>query len=199
MNSRLTQHAPILLARASTRQSGVLQQVLRALLFLLPCLGAQAVPPTDYEVKAAFIHNIAKFVEWPAAARDGGALRLCVLGHKPLDGALDALNGKPIGGKVWEVAPVDLPNNLGRCQVLFIAASESANLGQILESIEGDAVLTVGDSEGFAERGVMVNFYLEQNKVRFEINNGAALRAGFRISSQLLKLARIVAAAGGVK
>jgi hypothetical protein len=165
----------------------------------LSCASAQAGPPTEYEVKAAFIHNIAKFVEWPATARAKGALRLCILGQDSSGGAFDALRGKPIGDAVWEVLPVDRQSNLHQCRVLFIAASESGNLGQVLNDIKGHAVLTVGDSDGFAVQGVMVNFYLEQNRVRFEINNDAAGRAGLRISSQLLKLARIVAEPGGMK
>ncbi len=160
---------------------------------------AQAAPPTEYEVKAAFIHNIAKYVEWPDASRSGGALKLCLLGQSPFGNALEALRGKVIGDKVWEIVPANQQTNLSHCQVLFIAASESDKLGQVLENIKGDAVLTVADSDGFAGQGVMVNFYLEQNRVRFEINRDAASRGGFRISSQLLKLARIVAPAGGAQ
>ena len=84
-------------------------------------------------------------------------------------------------------------------QVLFIAVSESGNIRQILDGIEGSTVLTIGDTEGYAEQGVMVNFYLEDNMVRIEINIDAARRAGLNISSQLLKLARIVNQHGGVQ
>jgi hypothetical protein len=158
---------------------------------------AQAAPPTEYEVKAAFIHNIAKFVEWPAAPPADGKLRLCILGQDPFGAATGVLQGKQVGGSVWEVRSVNLPGDLKACHVLFIAASESGNLRQIHQRIEGAAVLTVGDTPGYAEQGVMVNFYLEENRVRFEINREAAGHAGFRISSQLLKLARIVPEAGG--
>ena len=163
------------------------------------CASAQAAPPAEYEVKAAFIHNIAKFVEWPAATRTAGPLKLCILGQSPFGSALDALQGKSIGNKVWEVLPAKPNTNLRECGVLFIAASESDNLSQILERLQGSPVLTMGDSDGYAAQGVMVNFYIEQNKVRFEINLGAASRAGLKISSQLLKLARIVAESGGTK
>lgn len=165
---------------------------------LLPHMGA-AAPPTEYEVKAAFIHNIAKFVDWPAAPRTFGISRLCLLGHEPFGKALDALQGKPVSGTIWDIAPVDYGANLKECRVLFISASESGNLGRILESVRRSPVLTVGDSDGYAERGVMVNFYLEANKVRFEINHEAAKRAGLGISSQLLKVARIVGDAGGAQ
>lgn len=173
--------------------------LLGAALAALTCVSAQAGPPTEYEVKAAFIHNIAKFVEWPAATGTKGALRLCVLGQDQFGSALDTLRGKPIGNTVWEVVPVDRQSNLRQCRVLFIAASESGNLRQVLDDIKGRAVLTIGDTGGYAGQGVIVNFYLEQNRVRFEINPQAASRAGLRISSQLLKLARIVAELGGMK
>jgi len=163
------------------------------------CASAQAAPPAEYEVKAAFIHNIAKFVEWPAATRTAGPLKLCILGQSPFGSALDALQGKSIGNKVWEVLPAKPNTNLRECGVLFIAASESDNLSQILERLQGSPVLTMGDTVGYAGEGVMVNFYLEQDKVRFEINNDAAGRAGLRVSSQLLKLARIVAGSGGMQ
>jgi hypothetical protein len=173
--------------------------LLGAALAAVTCVSAQAQAPTEYEVKAAFIHNIAKFVEWPATARTTGPLKLCILGQSPFGSALDALRGKPIGDKVWEVLPANQQTNLRKCNVLFIAASESGNLRKILDDIKDSAVLTVGDTDGYAEQGVMVNFYLDQNRVRIEINNDAAGRARLKISSQLLKLARIVAEAGGMK
>lgn len=170
-----------------------------AALFAGTCVNAHPASPTEYEVKAAFIHNIAKFVEWPAAARRTGSLKLCILGQSPFGNSLDALQGKTIGNKVWEVLPAKPNTNLRECGVLFIAASESDNLSQILERLQGSNVLTMGDTAGYAAQGVMVNFYLEQDKVRFEINVGATSRAGLKVSSQLLKLARIVAGSGGMQ
>jgi hypothetical protein len=168
-------------------------------LLALHCASVRADAPTEYEVKAAFIHNIAKFVEWPVRPAAGGSLRLCILGQSPLTEAAGLLQGKQVGDLVWEVRSVDSRSRLNECQVLFVAASESDNLRRVLEGLNGSAVLTVADSDGYAAQGVMVNFYIEQNKVRFEINAGAASRAGLRISSQLLKLARIVAEPGEMK
>lgn len=158
----------------------------------LLCTEAQAAPPGEYEVKAAFIHNIAKFVEWPAAAPSSGSATLCLLGEDPFKGALDALRGKQIGRMRWEIVPVTSKSPLTACRVLFIAASERGDLNRILANIGNSPVLTVGDSDSYARHGVVVNFYLEENRVRFEINREAAARAGLVISSQLLKLARIV-------
>lgn len=170
-----------------------------AFLFILPCANIHAEPPSEYEVKTAFVHNIARFVEWSAASRAGGELRLCLLGQSPLTEAAAALAGEKIDGLKWEVRHVNARSALRECQVLLIAASESDNLERILESIKGSAVLTVGDSGGYAERGVMVGFYLGANKVRFEINWESARRAGIKINSQLLKLARIVQGNGGMQ
>lgn len=173
--------------------------LLGAALAAVTCVSAQAAPPTEYEVKAAFIHNIAKFVEWPVAPPTDGKLRLCIVGQDPFGSVLDSLRGKRIGDKVWEVLPAKPNSNLRECGVLFIAASERNNLNQVLDAIKGSAVLTMGDSEGYAKQGVMVNFYLERNLVRFEINAEAASRAGLKMSSQLLKLARIVREPGGAQ
>ena len=166
-----------------------------ALCAAMPAIAAQA-QPSEYEVKAAFVHNIAKFVEWPAVPASGLA-RLCLLGEDPSGGAFDMLQGKPIGGLRWEVVKVDAGNGLKACRVLFIAPSERADLGRILAKMEGSPVLTVGDTDGYAEQGVMVNFYPEGGRVRFEINRAAAARAGLAISSQLLRLARLVDETGG--
>ena len=164
------------------------------------CATVRADLPTEYEVKAAFIHNIAKFVEWPEMGRSRtGELRLCILGKNPFGSALETLRNQPIGAMSWGVVNITQKSDLSGCQVLFIAASESTNLEQILHSIKGNAVLTIGDAEGYAVRGVIINFYMEGNKVRFEINMQAIKHSRLNISVQLLNFARIVSATGEVQ
>lgn len=181
------------------RSGKIFGLLLCASFIMLYCIDVEADGPSEYEVKAAFIHNIAKFIAWPVTTRTAGSQRLCTLGQNPFGRSLDALQGQAIGDKVWEISSVNLESNLHKCNVLFISASESGNLGKILDTTKGDAVLTIGDTSGYAQQGVIVNFYLERDKVRFEINNNAAERAGLKISSKLLKLARIVPDAGGSK
>ncbi|MDD5365834.1 MAG: YfiR family protein [Gallionellaceae bacterium] len=171
--------------------------ILWAALLALYCAGVPAAPLAEYEVKAAFVHNFAKYVEWPAAIKARSSLRLCILGQGQFAEAAEGLRGKRVGGAAWEVVPVGSRSDLGECQVLFIEASEADKLPRLLDGLKGSPVLTVADSEGYAAQGVAINFYLEQNKVRFEINPAAAGRAGLKISSQLLKVARIVAEPGG--
>jgi hypothetical protein len=172
--------------------------LLLAILLGMFCTGAQAAPLGEYEVEAAFVHNIAKFVEWPASVGAKGTLRLCILGQGPFGQAAEnLLSDKPLDNMVWEVAPVSTSADLSECQVLFIEASEAGNLPRLLDSLKDSPVLTVGNTDGYGEQGVIVNFYLEQDKVRFEINLAATNRVGLKISSQLLKLARIVQPKGG--
>ncbi len=159
---------------------------------LLFC-AAVAAAPTEYEVKAAFIHNVVKFVDWPITpATSEGMLRFCVFGQEMFGRANDALRDKPIGNMTWLVVAANGKSDLRECRVLFVSGAESGNLKRILDSVKGSPVLTIGDTEGYGELGIIVNFYLEDGKVRFEINPEAAKRAGLKMSSQLLKLARIV-------
>lgn len=163
---------------------------------MLLCLAltpAHAEHP-EYEIKAAFIHNIAKFVEWPAAPHAASALKLCVLGSNPFGKALDTLRDKQVGEMRWEPTAINSKSNLKGCGVLFIAASESGDLGRILDDLKGSTVLTLGDTDGYADQGVMVNFYLDGDKVRFEINLESANRAGIRLSSKLLKIGKVIGA-----
>jgi len=191
------QCARITAGRATARQAASWTRLLCAFLLATPCAGVRAAPPTEYEVKAAFIHNIAKFVEWPVALPASGRARLCLLGDDPSGGTFDVLQGKQVDKANWEVVKVDAGSSLKACRVLFIAASERADLGRILAGMADSPVLTVGDTAGYAERGVMVNFYPEGSRVRFEINRAAAARARLVISSQLLRLARLVDETGG--
>ncbi|MFA7242313.1 MAG: YfiR family protein [Sulfuricellaceae bacterium] len=159
-------------------------------LLLLALTPAHAVP-SEYDLKAAFIFQIAKFVEWPAGSAPP---RLCVLGGNPFGAALEALRGKPSPSpeRKMEVTLLDMGADIRECSMLFIASPAERHLERIVAISRGAGILTIGDTEGFAKRGAMVNFYLENGKVRFEINLDVARQGGLKISSKLLSLARIV-------
>ena len=157
---------------------------------------AQTEPPSEYQVKAAFLYNFVKFVEWPVDtfADPGAPFVLGVLGEDPFGSVLEqTLKGKTVNGRALVIRGVKQGKDLRTCHILFVSSSEIRHLDQILESLKGSSVLTVGEMERFAQSGGAVNFVLEQNRVRFEINPEAAARARLRISSKLLALARIVA------
>jgi hypothetical protein len=148
----------------------------------------------EYEVKAVFIYNLAKFIEWPDKSLDNSpTLTVYILGDDPFGAHLDAIKDKLIKGKTVVVKQIASPAALKNVGILYISSSEKEQLQDILKGISGLPILTVGDTQSFATRGVMVNFYLENNKIRFEINLEAARLAGLKISSNLLKMGKIIA------
>ncbi len=157
---------------------------------------AQSEPPTEYQVKAAFLYNFAKFVEWPADAFPDvqSPIVLGILGDDPFGSVLDKMiYGKAANGRGFVVKRVSEDAKLRSCHILFISSSEKKHLARILEGLKGAGVLTVGDMDRFAESGGVIHLLLAENKVRFGINLTAAARARLKISSKLLALARIVA------
>lgn len=165
--------------------------------FLNNSAGVRAWAQTvnEYQVKAAFLYNFAKFVEWSPDAFSSGSASLVVgiLGDDPFGSALDqTISGKSINGRQFTIKRLKWGQNLRDCQVLFISASERKRLPQILESLKGAAVLTVSELSNFSQQGGMITFILEENKVRFVINTDVAEQARLKISSKLLTLAKTV-------
>jgi YfiR/HmsC-like len=152
---------------------------------------AAAPSASEYDVKAAFLYNFTKFVDWPPEAfPDPNSLRICVLGEDPFGKSLQAVTDEQVGGHKLIVTRTESLAKPAGCQILFISRSERERVRQILAAVKDTPVLTVGDTQGFADDGVIINFVLEGSKVRFEINTRSADRAGIRISSKLLQLAK---------
>jgi hypothetical protein len=152
---------------------------------------------TEYQVKAAFLFNFAKFVEWPPDAFPSGdaPLQICVLGQDPFGRDFEQLIvEKTVNGHRLEVAHPEGVPQARACQILFIASSEKQRLREILQGLKGASVLTVGDTEGFAKMGGIINFVLDDNRVRFEINQKAAELAHLKLSARLLTVAKLVLA-----
>jgi hypothetical protein len=145
--------------------------------------------PGEYEVKAAFLYNFLTFVEWPATMKRADALRVCVMADPPALNAFNELSGQIAAGRKIATFHVTPGDSLGPCHVLFIGSQAEHDLPRIMKALEGASVLTIGDTAGFARKGVIINFYLQNKKVRFDIDAAAARRAGITISSKLLKLA----------
>jgi hypothetical protein len=157
--------------------------------------GAESPSPTASQVKAAFLYNFAKFVEWPADVlpESSTEMGLCILGEDPFGADLDdTIQGKSVNGRGIEIKRFRTLHALKGCHVLFISSSEWHRLPKILEDLKGESLLTVGEMTRFAKLGGIINFAMEENKVRFEINIDAAERARLRISSRLLKLAKVI-------
>jgi hypothetical protein len=160
---------------------------------LAPCQ-AQTGTQHEYEVKAGVLYHIIGYVEWPkdSAPDNQSVIQIGLLGQIPFPEALEVLDGKTVHGHKLVVKRLTDLSAAADCQVLFIGASEKPRLAEIVAGIRNRPVLTVGEVEGFAEGGGVVNLVAGQNRVVMEINREAASRAGLSISSQLLKLARVV-------
>ena len=149
----------------------------------------------EYQVKAAFLYNFAKFAEWPEQTfkTDRDPMRICVLGENPFGSALaEAVSGKTVLGRAFVVADISDARQTGDCQIVFISSSERKRLRSILQEMRPTGILTVSEMEGFAAKGGMVNFKLDDGRVRLEINVEAAGQAQIHISSKVLSLAQIV-------
>jgi hypothetical protein len=156
--------------------------------WLLP---ADAQPPGEYSVKAAFVYNFLKYVEWPATAdcKATESLKLGILGLNQFDDSFDKFKGKPIVNCLLEISGISGGQPLDQFQAVFICSSEKAGLQEILARLKPLPVLTIGDSPGYMQAGVMINLIQREDKLGFEINMKTAKAAGLKISSQLLKLA----------
>jgi len=183
---------------ASARGSG-----LRTLTAILACWlsfgtlvldGAieNADAPLEYKVKAAFLLNFPKFIDWPAAAFPAAdsPFNICILGDDPFNRALDrAAEGEVVNGHHIQVQRIR-KGETRSCAILFIPRSEP-DVPRVLQTVE-PGVLTVGESDRFLREGGMVAFVLEERHVRFDINQTVATRAGLQISARLLNVARAV-------
>ena len=160
-----------------------------------PASQFSAPSPTEYEVKAAYLYNFARFVEWPPSspAVQASEFNICVLGHDPFGGVLDnTIAGEKIDGKNVVARRIAKAGEATSCRVLFISSSENKQLREILGDVGKLSVLTVSDMPQFVQQGGIVQFVLEQERVRFEINLTAAQQASLSLSSELLKVAAVV-------
>jgi hypothetical protein len=171
--------------------------VLRATALALLCIASQvaAAALQEYQVKAVFLFNFTQFVDWPAAAFADASepIVICVLGKDPFGSYLDdAVRGERVDNRELVVRRLTRSDEIDACRVLFISQSESAQLDAIIARARAMRALTVSEASGFGERGGMVGFVTEDNRVRLRINPDAAKAAGLTISSKLLRVAELV-------
>lgn len=157
--------------------------------------GAAIRAAPEKRLKAAILFNFAKYVEWPAGSfTDSSApLSIGILGDDPFGDELDAIvAGRTIHGHSVTVKRGRTWDGLGNCHVLYISASEDERLPSLLPRLGEHPILTVGESAGFLRDGGIIRMFVDESRVRFEVNLGASTRAGLKLSSQMLQLARSV-------
>lgn len=165
-------------------------------LLLLSCLSALCQSQdkaafTPYDVEAAYLYNFGKFIQWPSTTdANSQPFSICILGQDNLGNKLDDIvAGETIQGRRIVASHVSSVEAADQCQIVFIGRSEDARLGKDLEVLGKKPVLTVSSVPGFLERGGIIQFVIQNNKVRFTVNLPAARQAGLALSSELLKVA----------
>ena len=189
----------------SSRQSRISARIVELLCIALLALGvrqpaAAQFPADEYQVKAAFLFHFAQLVEWPSDAPGAGdqSIAMCIFNDKThLQDLQGTLEGKVVGTRVLHVRLLSRSNSVQSCDILFLSSDEEGRQALILKSLQGRPVLTVGETSSFLSDGGMIRLRLEKDKVRFDINAGAADSSHIRISSQLLLLATSVTLGDG--
>lgn len=159
---------------------------------LLP-LGAPVAAESEYDVKAAFLYNFMKFVDWPPSSFQDPAspVTLCIMGRDPFSSSLEEqLAKKTIKERRVVVQHVDSIQQAQSCQVLFVSSSEAARSQELLRSLHAKPVLTVGETAGFTDQGGVIELSLDHDKVRFDVNAQAADAAGLKVSAKLMSVAK---------
>lgn len=156
-----------------------------------PAVRAETGAPGEYDIKAAFLFNFAKFTEWPAESFPDAVtpVTICVLGDDPFGGSLEIIGDKMIDRRKTRVQKIRGTDEISGCHVLFISESERRHLGPVLEAARQQHALTISDMEQFDRAGGMIRLFTANNRIRFSINAGAARRAGVTLSSKLMRLA----------
>lgn len=155
----------------------------------------EAKGPSEYQVKAAFVYNFARFIDWPpqSFADDGSPFVLGVIGDSEIASAVEQIvKGKTVSGRRMVYKRLSADAALDGCNLLLIGATEKRNVGRILDRLKDNNIVTVGETEGFVRYGGVIGFVVQSSKVGFDINVAAAGKKHLKVSSQLLKLARNV-------
>lgn len=156
-------------------------------------LSARAEEPLlyEYRIKAAFLYNFVKFIQWPESAfiDPESPVFICILGEEPLMEALQNLTAKTVRGRRIVISHIKNIRSFKECHILFVAESKKSRIKHTISKFKGSPVLTVSDMDDFVKAGGMIGMVRVENKIRFQINLVSAQDSGLTISSQLLKLA----------
>jgi hypothetical protein len=150
---------------------------------------------SEYQIKAGFFFNFTRFVEWPETAfvTATSPIIACVAGETPLtDLVIDVTAGKVVNGRAVSIRRVKASDDLRRCNLLFISAAEEHRTAEILAGLKRASTLTVGETPGFPQAGGMINFSIQENKVKLELNLDATTGAGLKVNSKLIAVSRLV-------
>jgi hypothetical protein len=179
-------------------------RIRRATVFIIVCwLFSNSAPKAlplnvetvEYPVKLAFLYNFTKFVEWPSDSfrKPDAPLVICIVGNDPFSPSIEGeLRSRTVGGHPIEVRTLRTSDILSVCHMVFVPVTAEDQATKVVRGLKGSSTLTVGETEGFATLGGIINLTVEENKLHFEVNLLAAEHAGLKISAKMLALAKIV-------
>jgi len=151
---------------------------------------------SEYLIKAAFIERFTRFIKWPEesiVSDTNNTFVLAVIDKNPFDEKLEEIfKGKEIRHKKVEILFISELSDISKCNLLFISKSEKNRISDIITQTEDTPILTIADSKGFAEMGILINMYIYNDEIRFEINETEAQDSGLRLSYLLLDAAKII-------
>ena len=182
-----------------------IKYILLTALLLVLCSPGFVIPKEkefkEYEVKAVFLERFTRFIEWPdidpsdmsRADDQSKTFIIALIGKNPFGGILDRIYAeRKIKGRAVEIRYVVDEKDIFPCHILFVSQYNKDNLSRILSLTRDKPILTVSDCQGFAEQGVLINFFLDARRVRFEINESAVRKSGLKMSFHLLRSAKII-------
>jgi hypothetical protein len=155
---------------------------------------SRAAAPNEYSLKSVFLYNFCRFIDWPDSAFAGpnDPIVIGVLGDDPFGSLLEeAVRGETFRGRSIRLEHYRSPREVGRCHVLFVSASETSHINEILGAVAGRNIVTVGETEAFIERGGMISLVADRNRVRLLVNPNTLRAARLEVSSKLLRVAEI--------
>jgi hypothetical protein len=172
---------------------------LAVLLLAGPGLAAQTGRASEYQLKAVFLFNFAQFIDWPAEAfpEADTPVVIGILGDDPFEGLLDqTVRDERLRGRPFQVRRYQSVDEIKTCHILFIRRPDGARLEETLARLKNRPILTVSDVDGFAERGGMIRFVTDRNRIRLQINPESVEAAHLTISSKLLRVAEVITPTG---
>ena len=159
----------------------------------MPGVPARSLEGTEYQIKAAMMINFIQFVEWPDDPdKSEELLVLGIIGADNFGDTLNHIQGRIVNGKLLTLRRFNSTQDLNHCQVVFVPESESYRINEILTSLNGAPVLTIGETDKFTQLGGIIGFYIDENHVGFEINKTAAMQSKLKISAKLMEIARVI-------
>lgn len=173
------------------RTAGIILSVLGVLAFLNSLAMAGEL---ENRVKAAYVYNFTKFIDWPSdgSSGKGEPLRICIVGSDSLRTLLGELHNREVKGRALTVVRIKDLNALEACNMVYISRSEERQFSLILQHLQGAPVLTVSDIPQFARKGGMIGFVTENERVKIEVNQRSIRQAGLKVSAKLLEVARVI-------